>query len=214
MSMTGSELYDYILRTFKRTDKSTELYETISQIIMDMKIQFNSEAFKTIGYTAGIDTLGEYSFSLPDNFGHLIGDVKLLDGTDSYPLKKVTKPSYDKLEANPEYANSWRGTPTHYCVYAKQIFIYPVPDSLDYQYELNYTEEDATAVVAGTAIVDFTDRYADAIKYGVLSRMYLDLGLDDEGLKYKNLYDTALSKIIQNDEDNIKAQGFVRYRDF
>lgn len=213
MSMTGAELLTYIKKTFKRTDKDTELYEAITETIMDIKIAFNPEQFKTIGYTAGIDTIGEYSFTLPTNFGHLIGDIKILDGTSSYALEKLSKSSYDRLEANPSYSGVDTSKPTHFCIYGGQVFLYPVPDSLDYQYELNYTEEDATEVTAVTAVVDFTDRHRDTLKYGVLSRMYIDLGIDDEAMKFTNLYNQSLGKIITNDEDNIAASGSVKYND-
>jgi len=34
--MSGTEFYDYVLRTFKRTDKSQEVYDAITDTIMDM----------------------------------------------------------------------------------------------------------------------------------------------------------------------------------
>lgn len=42
--MTGSELYDYIVRTFKRTDKETEIYEAITDTILDLQVRFGFDA--------------------------------------------------------------------------------------------------------------------------------------------------------------------------
>ena len=43
--MTGLEMYNYVLQTFKRTDKSTAIYQAITDTIMDIKIRFLSEDF-------------------------------------------------------------------------------------------------------------------------------------------------------------------------
>ena len=211
--MTGAELLTYIKETFKRTDKNSELYEAITDTIMDMKIKFTPETFKVISYTSGIDTLGEYYYELPANFGYLIGRIKILDGNDSYPLDKISKTTYDQYQANPAFTGVNTSKPQAFCIYGNQVYLYPVPDSLDYQYEMNYTEEDATVVAADTADVDFSDRYRECLKYGVLARMYIDLQDDQEAMKYNQLYENALGLIIAREDKNLEVVTNVTYHD-
>ena len=211
--MTGPELLAYIKESFKRTDKDTELYEAITDTIMDMKIKFTPEDFKVVAYTDGISALGEYYFQLPSNFGYLIGDVKILDGSNSRPLDKISKTTYDQYVANPSFSDITKSMPECFCIYGGQIYLYPVPDSLDYQYELNYTVEDATTVDADSTTVDFSNLYRECLKYGAMSRMYVDLENDAEAQKYLTLYDKTLQLIVDRDTKNVKAVPVVTYQD-
>lgn len=211
--MTGAELLTYCKETFKRTDKDSELYKAITDTIMDMKIRFTPEDFKVISYTSGVDVIGEYYYELPDNFGYLIGRIKILDGSDSYPLGKISKSTYDQYQANPAFSGVNTSKPQAFCIYGNQVYLYPVPDSLDYQYEMNYTEEDATVVDANTAYVDFSDRYRECLKYGTLARMYIDLQDDQEAMKYNQLYDNSLNLIISREEKNLEVVTNVIYHD-
>lgn len=64
--MTGSDFHDYVVRTFKRTDKTTEVYDAITDTIVDMCERMDFEDTKVEAYTtAGITTLGDYKIDLP-----------------------------------------------------------------------------------------------------------------------------------------------------
>jgi hypothetical protein len=89
--MSGTEFYNYVLRTFKRTDKSQEVYDAITDTIMDMAERFGFEDAKVEAYTAaGITSLGDYKLDLPPNFGRLIGDVRFSDGDTSWTIWSKT----------------------------------------------------------------------------------------------------------------------------
>ena len=68
--MTGAEFETYLLQAFKRDDKTTEIYNALTDVIFDIKLQMNSEDFKTERCTAEIAVAGVYKFAVQSNFGH------------------------------------------------------------------------------------------------------------------------------------------------
>jgi hypothetical protein len=211
-NMTGVEFYNYVLRTFIRTDKSTQVYEAVSDTIKDMRLRFGYEAYQVEGYTSGIDTLGEYAFGLPTNFGHLTTDVKVLDDDSSEVLIKLSKAEFDEKYPNPNYTDATQEKPEHYCIFSDQILLGPVPDSLDYEYEFSYSEEDTVAIDGDTTSVDFTDRGREIIKFGTLYRVYRDLGNDEEAKKWNALYEAGIVKFQDREKNNLNAPMNVKYR--
>ena len=210
--MSGSDFYTYILNTFKRTDKSTEVYECIVDTIKEIKLRYPTEDYKEVAVTSGISSLGDYSFDIPDDFGHIIGEIKILEDDSSYPMDSITKQEYDRLESNPEYSGVRTGKPIMYAIYGKKVYLYPVPDSTSYSYEFNYSTEDESTVTSGTSEVPFTDRYREMLKYGVLSRMYFMIGVDTDGVKYRQLFDEQYEFFRENEMDNLKTTQTVEYR--
>lgn len=211
--MTGQEFRDYIVRTFKRPDKDTEIYEAITDVIMDIKLSMKAEDFKTIRVTADIPVAGNYTFAVPTSFGHLIGEIVLVNPAGgSWPLKKVSKEIYDNLYPYQNENNVHKGSPEHFCLYGNTFYIGPKPDLTTYKYQINYTTEAATQIVSGTAVVPFTINYRQYVKDMVLARLYTDLDADENASKYTALGQTGLSKIITNEMYNTDAPAFTRYQ--
>jgi hypothetical protein len=210
--MTGQEFRDYCVRTFKRTDKDTELYEALTDVIFDIKLQMNSEDFKIERCTAEIPVAGDYTFAVQTDFGHLIGDMTLVNPAGgSWPLIKVSKAVYDAYYPSQNETNPVTGSPRHFCLFGGVFYVGPTPDLTTYKYQYNYTTEAATAITSATANVPFTNRYRWVVKDNVLARLYLDLDDDEKAQKYLQLGTAGLMKIINNENNNTEAPTFVRY---
>jgi len=216
--MTGLELYNYVLRKFKRTDKSTEAYEAMTDIIADMRIQFLSEDYKEETYSSGISTVGEYKLGLPSDFGHIIGDISITDtdtDEDYGVLQKISKQRYDELYPDrllTSTTNMSLDTPQHYCIYGKQIFVGPVPDVTTYRYQFNYTTEAYTEITSATDPVPFTDKYRNTVRAGVLAELYDGMENFQESQYYRSVYIDGLGKLAANDITNTQDDGGVCYR--
>ena len=97
-------------------------------------------------------------------------------------LNKISKQEYDERHPYRLLTASSaqnRGTPIDVCVYAKQLYLGPVPDSTDYRYNINYTTEAYTEVAVGTDPVPFTDKYRNIVRAGILAELYDGLGVLD-----------------------------------
>lgn len=212
--MTGAEFLTYVRSTFRRTDKDTQIYQATTDTIMDMRIRFNSEDFKYESY-ASIANIGDYKMTLPDDFAHLIGDISMEDtSTDtSYgTLRKISKSRYDELYPfRTTVANRNTGVPLHFCLYGREIFVGPPVDKETYQFQVNYTTEDATEITALTQNVAFSARHRKTLRYGVMKELYLMLENYKEAEVWSNLYEADLMKIIRNDMDNISDNDSIQY---
>jgi len=203
--MLGSDLYAYILRTLIRTDKSTEAYDAMTDTIKDIKRQCKLEEEKKVSAALSISTLGEYTISLPSDFGEIIGDnVRMVDGSDSYNLARISKTELDRLESNPDYASVTKSKPSYFCIFNDKLYLYPVPDSISYSYYLNYAIGTETDVTSATTDVTFSADNRELLKYGVLYRIYRDLENNEEAAKWKVLYDNEM--IIMQNRDNRNSQ--------
>ncbi len=61
--MSGANFLTYLKRAFKRDDKDTELYEAITDIVMQIKVLYHFEEYKEEGYVAGVTVAGDYKMS-------------------------------------------------------------------------------------------------------------------------------------------------------
>lgn len=210
--MTGAEFETYLLQSFRRTDKSTEIFNALTDVILDIKLQINAEDFKTERCTAEIPVAGDYTFAVQTNFGHLIGDITLVNPAGgSWPLIKVSKPIYDAYYPSQNETNPVTGSPRHYCLFGNTFYIGPSPDLTTYKYQYNYSLESATAITSATASVPFCDRYRWVVKDLVLARLYFDLDDTEKAATYLQLGTAGLMKIINNENNNVEAPVFMRY---
>ena len=220
--MTGTEFLAYVKRKFKRTDKDTELYEAMTDTIALMKIKFKSDKYKEETAVSGISTLGEYRLGLPSDFGHIIGNISITDTADDSqydPLKKISKQKYDELYTDrllTAVGNVNTALPRHFCVYSDQLYLGPVPDKTTYKYQMNYTTEESTDVVAGTDPVPFTQelRFRNVLRNGVLFEIYDGMENFEEASYYKSTFLDGLNDIILMEERNMADEGTVCYNDF
>jgi len=215
--MTGSAFYTYVLSILKRTDKSTEVYQATTDIVRDMRLRMLSNDFKTISTALTIGTIGNYSATLPSDFGHLIGDVMIKD-TDSdtayQSLQQISIEKYNELypdRFNTSVGNRNTATPIHYCIFGGNLLVAPPVDKTSYEFRFAYTTEDEAEISSGTSDVPFTDRYRKTVRYGVLKEVYVGLELYEEANIWSNLYEADLAKIIENDKLNTKDDSAIVY---
>jgi len=213
--MLGLDLHNYILSTFRRTDKTTQIYEAITDTIMDIKLQFEFDSFKVEAYSTSISVLGDYKIDVPSDFGHLVGAMRCNDGNgNSRILLKLSKEQFDELYPDPNAVNVSKAMPTHYCLFGEQFLFGNVPDRIDYSYEFSYTTEASDVITASTANVPFSDRYRECLKFGALMRLYAGLDDDEKAAKWKNFYDNEIAKIAANEiQNNSGNASFIRYND-
>lgn len=215
--MLGSDFATYVKRILKRTDKDTEIYEAATDIVMDMRLKFSSEAYAYEAYTTLVDTVGEYKILLPSDFGHLVDNVRIIDTNDDTaysPLKKISKAHYDELYSQrlaSTTTNRDSGVPEHFCIFGGELFIGPPVDRTTFRLHISYTKEAATAVTSATASVPFTDYYRKTVRYGVLWQVYEGLEMYDEAEIWRRRYAEDLAFIVKNDEDNRSAFEPIQY---
>jgi hypothetical protein len=213
--MTGQQIYDFIINTFKRTDKSDEVYEEILCTLLDLKQRFAWEDFKEESFTtSGISALGDHIIDLPSDFGHITTPIVMIDDSDSATtLIKINKNRYDELYPDAHSDDPATGYPKHFCIYKKSIYLGPPPSSTTYEYQINYTREDTTAITAATADVDFTPNYKEVIKAGVLYRMYFNLEDYDNAAMWKGQYEEGIKRAMSQENENTGAATLVEYTD-
>jgi len=211
--MTGAEFLAYVKRTFIRTDKDTEVYEATTDVINYIKEVHSFEDYKDIAYATPITTLGNYSFLLPTDADEIIGDPIYQNGTDSYPLTKLSKEEYDRQFPNQEASDVTKSKPSHYCIYQKAVYLGPVPDSVDYVYQINYTTNTSTAIVSGTTAVPFTPLNRKMLKHLTLGNLFADLGEDVEAEKHQTIGNGLLDVLVSKEDKNVKAVTLMKYRD-
>jgi hypothetical protein len=176
-----------------------------------------SDDYKEESYSTSIAAVGDYRLSLPSDFGHIIGSVSITDpDTDeSYPpLAKISKEHYDELYHDRLLADAGNintDRPRHFCIYAEQIYLGPVPDKITYKYQFNYTTENSTDIVAGATAVPFTDKWRYYVRAGVLSQLYKGLEMFDEAGQWEIEYERGIAKIAANDKSNTDAFEQIQY---
>jgi hypothetical protein len=209
-SMSGTDFLAYVKRSFKRTDKDTELYEAMTDAISELRriYSFDEDQVETTT-TDTISVLGDFKLDMETNVGILIGDIVVVDGDDSSVVQQVAKETYDRLYQNPSSTMATRDKPKHFCIFAGQIYLGPVPDSVSYTYRLNYSKGVSTITSASTS-VPFTKWYREPLRSGVLAKAWK--GLDDElAATHRADWEFFKEQIQRREEMNQKGTGFVDY---
>ena len=212
--MTGAEFYAYLLRTFKRTDKGTEVYEAMTDAVIKMKLMTDFEDFKVESYSTAITNQDDFKFALPSDFGRIVGDILFIDTSgSSKTLIKVSKPRYDELYPHRYETSLDTGIPQHYCIYSGEVYLGPIPDSTSYKYQVNNVSEEATTIVSGTASVPFTSRSRWILRDVSLGFLYISLGLDEEAAKWVARGQEGIGLLAMSEEHNAEATEMVEYID-
>ena len=213
-ALTSTEMYNYILRAFKRTDKATEVFEALTDTIREIRRRLEiSDDEESQILTDTIGTLGEYQLDLESDTGLIIGDPVVVDGTDSWPLTRYSKARFDEKYPNPAATNVSKGKPVDYCIYKNQIILGPVPDSTSYTYRMNFTSEGWENYINGSTAVPFSGKYREALKYGTLARLYIDLELSDRATVYDGLFERQMNQIEFREGKNRDASGYTEVND-
>lgn len=212
---SASDFYAYVLRTFKRTDKSTEAYEAMNESIAEIrrKIRMSREETET-SITDTIDTLGQYKLDLESDFGMFASDVFIRDSSEGYYLTPIGKGMFDAKYSKWGNDASERSKPIHYCVFGNQILLGPVPDKTSYTYVISYTKANYGAITSASTSVPYTKLdYREILKHGVLWRLFALVENDEQSGKYKALWDNGLFDIERKERRNRPQVMACRYGD-
>lgn len=207
-SMTAADFYAYLLRLgFKRTDKSTEAYEAITDAVQDMRRRFAfDEAAAETTITDTISTSGDFKMAVESNFGLLLG-VVMQDGVNAHVLKHRSKKQFDDLYPDINVTAD-QGYPEHFCIYGGYIYIGPIPDATTYIYRKSYSERAGT-ITASSSSVPFTTVYRDILADNVLSKLYKGLEEYEKAEYHRTQFEQALVPAIRKERKNARKGCFV-----
>lgn len=204
--MSGTEFRDYVVRTFKRTDKDTEIYDAITDTLLDMCERVGFEETKVEAYTTdGISALGDYKIDLPRDFGRLLGDVRWSDQDDSITLQKLSKQEFNQKFPDPDGDDPLDGKPTHYCVYGNQILLGPVPDDVTYEYQIDYSTFPEDPITSGSSEVLFTDKARECVKFGTLYRLFETIEEWETAAHYRDKYEAELVQFMAREKETTRV---------
>ena len=205
-NMSAANFYDYVLRTFKRTDKETEVYEAITETVLDIASRTSLDERKVEAYTsAGITSGSDYKIDLPDDFGRIVGDIRFTDDNQSWTLIKQSKQEFNDMFPDPDGTQRITGQPTHYTIFDGQILLGPVPDRTDYYYQLDYSTVTEDTITSTTDEVPFTGIYREVVKNGTMSRLYETLEEPNLADRFRGLYEVGIEKMKERDRKNTEA---------
>jgi hypothetical protein len=219
--MTGSELLAYVKKIFVRTDKDTELYECMTDIVVDMRLRLLSDDYSYETTISSALSEGEYIIGVPSDFGHLLTSgvgIRDTSADDVYnPLQKISKARFDEIyqdNFSSTTSNRNTGTPCHYAYFGRQIFVGPAVDHGNYEFRLNYTTDGVADIISTTDPVPFTDKYRRIVRDGVLMLIYKQLEAYALADRYEADYERGLSKIQSNDDFNNLEHSPMVYNGF
>lgn len=213
--LSGSSMYDYVLKVFKRTDKSAEVYEAMQDTIDDMTKRHPFREMKVEAYTtAGITTATDYRLEIPLDFEHLLGDVRLIDGSSSKPLNKLSKAQFDIKYPYLSDPNTSPNVPKDFCLWNNQILIGPIPDLSTYGYEISYARKNTTTIDSSTAAVPLSDNHRDTIRAGVLARLFEVMEDYEKAAYWHARHDRDMNIIIGIDYKNEDAPRTMNVNKF
>lgn len=203
-AMTGEQFYDYLLRTFIRTDKETEAYEAVTDTVREMRERYPfGETEVEAAATDLITVLGDYKFDVERDFGLRISTVLVQDGyTNSWPLNPISKEEFDRRYPNPTSTNVAKSPPVDYCVFGGEVLLGPVPDRVTYTYHTSYSTEDRASVVAATTSVPFAGNYRETLKFGTLSRLFELLEQYEKAAYWGQRFEGRMQDNIRREEKN------------
>jgi hypothetical protein len=207
-AMSGSDFRDYIVdeKGFTRDDEDDTIYAAITDAIQIMRRRFEfDEAEVEQRSTDTISVLGDFKLNIETNLGLLLG-VILEDGTTAVPLKRISKRKFDRLYADINVTAD-RGYPEHYCVFAGQVYIGPIPDSTSYYYRKTFSTRGGT-VTSSTSGVPFTNLYRDVLADLVLAQIYDALEEFDKSDRYFAKFEAGFKDAVRRERRNAGLDHF------
>jgi hypothetical protein len=165
----------YVKRSFKRTDKDTEIYEALDETINDIA---SRHPFQVLQYQL-----------------HLSHPIRILEGgatnDDGWPLEQLTKEQYDWYEGNPNRTSPSTGRPWGYTIFSDSILLTDIPDSQGWQIEINWGKNPTLPTADGDTAHPFGTVWDETVKWGILARMYEQIGLGAESDRFSQLYEVG-----------------------
>lgn len=211
--MTGADFYTYVLETFKRTDKSTEIYKAINDAVQTIVQTYPFEDYKSASYNATIPVLGNYTFDLPADFDQLVGEIQMIDGSIGGQLTQISRSEYQRMFADNLYDSPFSGWPTHYNIFGGKVYVGPVPDNTAINYYFDYTLDPSTPITSVTASVPFTNINRKMLKHMTLSNLYNDLEEFDLADQHFSDFQIQYDLLVTKEEKITNPYNRVNYRD-
>lgn len=213
--MTGLDWKTYVLRTFKRTDKDSELFDCTNAAIAEIRRKFTTgRDEKETTTTDTITTLGEYRIDLETDFGLPVSNVYIRDSGDGRKLNKITKDAWDRKYGIWGTSAGDRDIPCDYAVFGNQIYLGPVPDKTSYSYVVSYGRANLTAISVASLSVPYTTAdYKECLLHGTLWRLYKLVENDGQASSYKSLWDDDLEQMESVERKKKSALIQVAYMD-
>ena len=191
MATSRVDFVTYVNRVFKRTDKVQETLDALNDVIKDATARHSFQILKRQAYVQTLDEHEDYP--LPEEMLHLHHPVRLLEGTgsnkDGWPLQQIDKDTYDYYEPNPNRTDPQTGTPWAYCVWQNAILLTDIPGTQGYIIEINYGKKPTLPTSDTSDAHPFGVEWDETVRWGVLSRLFEGLGLDEEAQKWGAFYE-------------------------
>lgn len=213
---SASDWVDYVVRTFKRTDKTTEIYDATNEAIAEIRRTFaTAREEKENSISQQIDTLGVYKMPLDSDYGLSVSDVFIRDRSQGRYLVPISKAMFDWMYSKWGSDASHRGRPKHYCLFGGHVLVGPVPDSTAYNYVFSFSKDDHVLVTGTTTAIPFTTTdYREILKHGVLMRIYSGVENDAQALKYGQFWLNGLKQIEKKEDRNRRSVTVTCYQDY
>jgi len=213
--LDGSNWEAYVLRVFRRTDKSLQLFDETNAAISEIRRKFTTQRDeKETTFTDVISTLGEYRLDVESDLGLMVSDVFVQDTNDGFYLDPISKQEYDRRYSIWGNTASDRDRPRHYCLYGGQILLGPIPDRIDYTYKTSYGRANLTPVTAASDSIPYTtEEWKEGLRWGTLYRLYAGLENDDQAGKYKAFWDNFLGEQELKEKRNRRIIVQTAYQD-
>lgn len=209
-TMTGAEFYAYLLRGgFVRPDQEQAVYDHLTDTILEIEQLYEfDEREEESTLTDTITVLGDYKMNVEADMGLLLG-VTLIDGNFSRALNKRSKRWFDEKYPNPA-ADVAEGRPKDFCLFAGQLYVGPRPDSVSYQYRMDFSRRLTTSIDSTTSI-PYSAQYREVLKDGTLWRLFENFKNFEEANRFLPKYQGGLQRIINKERRNKTGFGCVEY---
>jgi len=212
--MTRLEFLSYVKNEFKRTDKDSEIYEALDDTLYDLTTEHDFHVHQTEQSISLIADTYEYSLT-SYSMSMLLGPVLYLDDTgDADPLIKLSKASFDLRFPDLTATDFDKDEPQYYAVYGNAIFIAPFPDTVTTESILVPISTIATKLVGDSDTPAFEDQWREVIKFGVLFRVWTQLGDFGKSQAQDNLllYQRGIEKMKKIDKSKDRGPLMAMYR--
>jgi len=210
--MDGAAFYDYVLETFKRTDKETEVYNSINDVIDTLIQSYPFEDYKFASKQLQIAAIGDYTISLPTDFLSINGDITMKDNDLTKPLNNISREVFQEKHTDIYSTDPKTSYPNDFNIYGNLIYLGPVPDSASYVYFLDYSIK-KTTVTSVTGTVPFTNLNRKMMKHLVLASLYNDLEEFDLADKHAALGAAQYQILTDREQKNVHPFVQQQYRD-
>ena len=211
-TLTGALMAAYIIRSgWRRDDMEDELYDAITDTILEMEQRFQFEERQVETTMAATLGAGEYKLTLESDLGHLVSLV-VVDGDDARRLTRISKSLFDLWY--PSAGDMDDGYPEHFALFGGYACIGPRPDQTSYRYRLSYSTCLTETVDASTDPVPFTAKYREVVKDGTLARLFENLKNHSEADRFRALFNMGMDRAETRERRNRGGAGVVAYSGF